>query len=204
MKKDRPDSFEAKLEKNQLETLERWLFDETPPLTYAQAKERVYQDFNLRVSESALRRFYARKSVVRLREETFERVVTRAETANAVVDECEKNPAPFQRAVLELVARIAMEKAAESDKKLSITELSDLCLMALAPRKEEREDKKVALTEERLKLDRQKLELEIKDKIALALDALYAEIKDKPEAVKLFNQFRAVVSKATSVVAPAA
>lgn len=196
MKKDRPDSFEAKLERNQLDALERWLFEETPPLTYEKAKERVWQDFGLRVSESALRRFYRRCAQRRLREETFERVVTRAQTANAVVEECERNPAPFQRAVLELVARIAMEKAAEGDKKLSITELSDLCLMALAPRKEEREDRKVALTQERLELDRRKLELEIKDKIALALDALYAEIKDKPEAVKLFNQFRAVITTA--------
>jgi hypothetical protein len=159
MKKDRPDSFEAKLQPNQVAAIERWLFTESPPLTYDQAVERIWQDFGLRVSVSGLRRFYVRTAERRLREATMERVIARAQTANAVVEECERNPAPFQKAVLELVARIAMERAMEGDKALDISELRDLCLMALAPRKEEREDRKVELAQDRLELDRKKLAL---------------------------------------------
>jgi hypothetical protein len=62
----------------------------------------------------------------------------------------------------------------------------------------EMDHKKFDQRERELALSREKFALETKEKIDLALDALFAEIKDNAQAVKLFNQFRAVVTKATA------
>ena len=161
MKKTRGDSLIEKLPENQRAALERWLCDEH--LTYAQARERLYSDFGVRCSESPLRGFFQRVMRRRVQERVTERVVTAAQTANAVTELAEQNPANFQRAMLEMVARIAMEKAVQSDQKLSVSELSDLCMMALAAPKEAREERKVVIKQEQLKLEERRVKvLELK------------------------------------------
>jgi hypothetical protein len=150
MKKDRPDSFEAKLQRNQLDALERWLFDDTPTLTYEQAKDRVWQDFSVRVSESALRRFHRRCSQRRLEES----IIERAQAANSVLDKVEKNPADMYRAVLSLVSHIAFENASQD---LDPEVLYNFTKLMIAAKKEETRDQALALEKEKFQRETCKL-----------------------------------------------
>lgn len=48
---------------------------------------------------------------------------------------------------------------------------------------------------QRLAFDKEKFENEVRADIDKGLDALYAEVKGHPEALELFNRFRAVITK---------
>ena len=62
VRKARPNSIQRKLTREQQTLLERWLFGEqgSRVLTYLEAAVRVEKEFGVRLSESALRRFYRR------------------------------------------------------------------------------------------------------------------------------------------------
>jgi hypothetical protein len=58
--------------------------------------------------------------------------------------------------------------------------------------------KRLEQQRQRLEFDKQKFENEIREDIEKGLDALYAEVKGNPEALELFNRFRAVITKKTA------
>src|SRR3954462_1196931 len=101
MSKARSDSVLDGLPRNQREALEEWLFEEN--VSYADAKKRLWQDFNVSTSRSGLERFYARVNQRRL----LERIAENAGKAREIEGEFAKHAAPVPEAVVKLVTQLA-------------------------------------------------------------------------------------------------
>jgi hypothetical protein len=101
MSKPRSDSVLDSLPPNQKEALEGWLFEEN--LSYQAAQKRLYQDFNVSSSRSALERFYSRVNQRRI----LAGIRENAGKAREIEEEFQKNAAPVPQAVVKLVTDLA-------------------------------------------------------------------------------------------------
>jgi hypothetical protein len=106
-KKARADSVLDGLPRNQRDRLTEWLFEEN--ISYKDCAKRLYQDFNVTSSRSALERFYQREQQRRL----LARIADSARKANEIADTFAKNPAPVPKAVVDLVTQLAFEEITE-------------------------------------------------------------------------------------------
>jgi len=84
----KPRSPLDELPAHQMESLERWLVDEKPGLTYSEARERIKSDFNIDTSEAALCQWRGRK----IQERMLERILSSANQAKEVVDKARGKP----------------------------------------------------------------------------------------------------------------
>jgi hypothetical protein len=157
-RKTRSDSKLDNLPQNQRETLERWLFDDSPRLSCAEAASRLHDDFNVRSSETAVRSFYKRARQSRLEEQALESIVADAKSANLVLEKSEQNAANFQRAIQELTSRMALKRALAGEDELSLEDIAQLSAMVLGGKKEDREERKLSMQIEKLNLERAKFE----------------------------------------------
>lgn len=157
-RKTRSDSKLDNLPPNQRETLERWLFDDSPRLSCAEAAKRLHDDFNVQSSETAVRSFYRRARQSRLEEQALESIVADAKSANLVLEKSEQNAANFQKAIQELTARMALKRALAGEDELSLEDIAQLSAMVLGGKKEDREERKLSMQIEKLNLERAKFE----------------------------------------------
>lgn len=157
-RKARGDSRIEGLPENQREAVWRWLSEEG--VGYDQALERLYKDFGVRVGRSSLARWYGRRVSEGREERALELIVESARKANVVLEECGRNPAPLQKAMLEFVSRIAFEQAVKMGEELDAKALKEFALMALKGRREDREDVKLAIRKQELALDTERFERE--------------------------------------------
>jgi hypothetical protein len=129
-RKTRSDSKLDSLPANQRETLERWLFDDSPRLSCAEAASRLWQDFHVRSSETAVRAFYKRARDARKVDEALESIVADAKSANLLLEKSEENFANFRAVTERLTAQLAAKKAMEGEA-LSTEEIAQLAAMTL-------------------------------------------------------------------------
>lgn len=174
MAKPRADKKLARLPAHQKEMLRRWLVEEN--VSYKDAKEKLYQDFNVETSEGALSKFFA--------EECF---TERFEQASVFADQVAEQLAAegadkFDAATIALVKQKAFERAVAKDG--SIKELALLAGII-------GDTAKLQLKERELELNWAKYRLAASSAIEKALDALYEEIKDKPFVLEHFERFKA-------------
>lgn len=141
---------------NQREALERWLFEEN--VSFADGCTRLYQDFSVRSSESALRRWYQRVYQTR----TLDRIAASASKANAVMDRFAKNPASTYDALLGLIGQMAFEESLKAEKEISVETLSDLTNLVLSYQGGKLKAAAEARKERELSLKKEKLELELR------------------------------------------
>jgi hypothetical protein len=173
-RKPRGDSKLDALPPEQQERLSEWLTVEN--LTYAEAQARVREEMGVSTSRSALASFYGRVAA----------------------------PWKYARArgVAENLAGLAEGKFDEASIKVA----KQLAFDALSgPQPDLKAAKtlfKVVGDSAKLKLQARELELSIekfreavKGDVDRGLDALHAEVKGNPEALELFQRFRAVVLK---------
>jgi hypothetical protein len=160
MRKPKSNSVIDGLQPNQKEALERWLFDEN--VSFEEAAKRVYQDFGVRSSESALRRYWQRRAQQR----SIDQIAMTAATVNQAEQEFAKNPAETSKVLLGLLQQIALRAALQGDKVLideekikTLTRLTDLVLV-----NEQVEIKRLAEARKReeLQLAKERLELELR------------------------------------------
>ena len=176
--KPKANSKLAQLPPHQREQLIRWLVDEN--ISLAAAAERVEQDFNVRVSTEAVRRFYASQCFMLRTSEAHE-------FAEQVANELVTIDPDFDKATMALVKQKAFERAYARDG--DIDQLATLARIIGDTRTH-------ALRERRLEFDQEKFRQQIKDDIEVGLDALYSDVKDNPEAIELFKKMRAVIKSA--------
>lgn len=155
MRKPKANSVIDGLPANQKEALERWLFEEN--VSFADATDRLHQDFSVRSSESALRRWYQRRQQERL----LDRIAASSSKANAVMERFAKNPANTYDALLGLIGQMAFEESLKTDKA-SVETISDLTNLVLSYQGGKLKAAAEARKERELALKREKLELELR------------------------------------------
>ncbi|MDB6033849.1 MAG: hypothetical protein JWM16_4187 [Verrucomicrobiales bacterium] len=169
-RKTRSDSKLDNLPPNQRETLERWLFDDSPRLSCAAAMDRLWEDFGVRSSETAVRSFYRRAQRARLEEEALENVVLDAKSTNRLLEQSEQNAADYTKAILTVISGVALKKAMRGED-LSVQEMATISGMALGGMKEDRERYKVKQKDKQLLIEERKLAiLEAKAKAVQAVE----------------------------------
>lgn len=139
--KPRSDSTLDSLTPVQKERLREWLVDEN--LSYQDARERLYQDFNVRTSLGALSRFYATRCFALRSSEA-------KDFAEQVVKDLTADGAQFDEATIALVKQKAFERAYARDGNLE-----DLALLA----KIIGDSAKVNLAQQKLSLDARRVKL---------------------------------------------
>ncbi len=163
-RKARSDSKIEGLPLNQRETLERWLFEEN--VSYDEARSRLFNDFNVRVSQSALHAWRGRCAQGRL----LERIAASAQTANAVVQRFEENPADTYKALLGMVGKIAFDKALADE--LDAETIYNFTRLLIADKKEDTRLEALGLMKEKLELEFQKY----KDSVAAQKKVIESEL----------------------------
>jgi hypothetical protein len=140
-KKPRSDKKLAALNPQQRAILRGWLVDDN--LSYAEARDRLWQDFRLRVSVGALSSFYA-SDCFSLRSSEAK------DFAEHVVAELTASGDKFDEATLSLIRQKAFERAYARDGNLD--ELATLAKIIGDSQKLAIKAREVALAERRLKL----------------------------------------------------
>ena len=110
---------------HQVETLERWLFEDRPALTYEQAADRLLQDFGVRISRSAVGAWWKRRA----KERQFDRIIESAKEEQTAAEKLQNSKA-FE-ALAGLVGQAAFAKKMAGEE-LSIETLKDLMDIATA------------------------------------------------------------------------
>lgn len=145
MKKPRSDKKLAALNPQQRVLLRCWLVEDN--LSYAEARDRLWQDFRLRVSTGALSSFYAT--------ECFSLRSSEAKDfAEQVVQELKTSGDKFDEATLSLIRQKAFERAYARDGNLD--ELATLAKIIGDSQKLAIKGRQVSLAERRVKLLEQK------------------------------------------------
>jgi hypothetical protein len=181
-RKTRSDSKLAKLAPEQKEMLQRWLVEEN--ISYAKAKDRLFQDFNIETSEAALFDFYRR--------ECFSLRSSQAKQfAEHVVATLAQDGDNYDQATMAIIRQRAfetayMEQVKVEDKKSALKDLVLLGKMIGDTRKQ-------AFREKQLEFNKEKFRQQIKTDVENGLDALLAEIREDPIALELFEKFKARV-----------
>ena len=181
---------------NQAECLERWLFDDKPALTFVAAKDRLWSDFNVKSSKSAVGEFYKKCRQERVTKTLLESV----STANRLKDVIRNSQGVIFESLLELVGQDAFERKMRGEE-VPIETLKDLSEIASVGLRAITDGKKLQQTDQRIEIERQKLARTMKSDIEKGLDAVYEELKTNPAALALFSQFKAVIAKATEAAA---
>lgn len=174
-KKPRSDKKLAALNPEQKALLRTWLVEEN--LSYEKARERLWDDFNIRVSVGALSNFYA-TDCFSLRSSEAK------DFAEHVVEELTASGDKFDEATLSLIRQKAFERAYARDGNLD--ELATLAKII-------GDSQKLRLKQEQLEHSREKFRQQIKTDVEKGLDALYSEIKGNKSAVALYEKLRACV-----------
>jgi len=157
--------------------LRTWLIDEN--LSYEDARQRLIDDFNVKLSTGSISTFYAT--------ECFSLSSSQARSfAEQVGSELEKGGEAFDRATIALVKKKAFERAVA--KNGNLTELQILAGII-------GDSAKLKLKQEQLEFSREKFREEIKTSVEKGLDALLAEIKGNEEALALFDRLKATVMR---------
>jgi hypothetical protein len=99
----------------------------------------------------------------------------------------DRNPGASRERIREMGIAFFMAQAMKDGDPKTFFNMSELSLA----------ENKGALEVKKLELERQKLTQKIKTDYEKGLDAIYAEIKGNAQALELFEQFKAVISKAT-------
>jgi hypothetical protein len=183
-RKQNPQSFESR-HPEAAAAVERWFFVDQPPLDCDAASARLRKEFGVQRSPEALRQFWHRLSERRLRD----RIVRNARKANEVVKVFEQNPAETYRAVIGMIGQIAFDEAT-ADETLDVEALTDLTKLLIAARKED-------TSAQALEFDREKFKESLRTKLEAGLDAVAAAFKGNTEAMKLYQQARAMISRET-------
>lgn len=176
-RKTRSDSKLAALDAQQKDLLRTWLIDEN--LSYQDAKQRLWEDFNVQTSVGALSSFYATECFALRSSEA-------RDFAERVVQELTTSGDKFDEATLRLVRQKAFERAYARNGDLD--ELATLAKII-------GDSQKLKLKQEQLSFSREKFRQQIKTDVEKGLDALYLEIKGNKAAVALYEKLRAVVMK---------
>lgn len=176
--KKRSDSTLDSLSPEQKQMLRDWLVEEN--LGYKEAKDRLWQDFNVRTSIGALSRFYATQC--------FSLASSQAKLLSEQIAadlDAERN---LDRATLALVKKAAFLRASARDSELKVNELATLAGIVGDSRKQ-------LLKEQQLEFSREKFRHELKTDVEKGLDALQAELKGHSEALALFDRIKAIVMR---------
>lgn len=190
MRKTRSDSIVDGLPENQRSAIERWLCEEN--LSLDLVKQRIWDDFNVRVSRSALSEFYGRCSRARM----LRKISESSAAAKSVTDQFRSNPDTSFEALLGLVGQAAFELKM-SGKQLDLGTLKDLAEIMALGLKVKTDTKKIQQKDEQLALQRQKLEMDVTKlarREAAAIKAISSNSKltesEKLDAIrkKLFGQ----------------
>lgn len=172
---------------NQREVIDRWLFEEN--VSFKDAATRLYQDFGVRSSESALGRYWQRRQQQRM----LDRIATTAATVNRVEEEFGRNPANTFSAVMGLIQQLALREAIKGEKEVKFDVLSDLASLALSHQGGLLKAQAEARKERELALKKEKLELELRkyqDVVAKASGTLGdSKLSDAEKQVRLRQIF---------------
>ena len=124
MRKPKGELFNLPLE--QRAALAGWLIDEVPALTYARARERLKQEFEVEVGQSALIAFYQ----WHMEERLLQGVAERAQSTHAIAAEANRNHAQTFEALLELGGQGAYDLKVQPGMA-TLKELKDYVEMAV-------------------------------------------------------------------------
>ncbi|OAM89333.1 hypothetical protein OH491_13585 [Termitidicoccus mucosus] len=179
MKKPRSDAKLKSLPPHQREMLVRWLAEEN--VSYEIARDRLWQDFNVRTSIGALVNFYATQCWQRSSEHA-------REFASQVREAAKSTGEDFNAATLALIQERAFVLS-----RTQGSDVSDLATLA----KIIGDSARLQLKQKELALNLDKFRQQVKSDIEKGLDALHAEIKGNAEALQLFEKFKAAVLRST-------
>jgi len=140
-KKPRSDSKLMSLPPHQRDTLIRWLTEEN--IKYPEAVDRLWKDFGVKTSATALSQFYATQCFSLRYSEA-------GEVANTVAAEMEQRPDQFDAATIALVRQKTFERAVARDGNLD--ELAILAKILHDSAKLRLKEKDQQLTERRVAL----------------------------------------------------
>lgn len=178
-RKPRSDAKLKSLPPHQREMLVRWLVEEN--VDYKTAKERLAQDFGVTTSVGALANFYAT--------ECWQESSAQArEFADEAVRLAKTGGADFDTATLALIQERAFIHARTKN-----SDVKDLALLAGIIG----DSARLRLKARELELNVEKFRQTVKADIDKGLDALHAEIQGNPEALALFEKFKAAVLRST-------
>lgn len=155
MPKPRSDSVLDGLPENQRAAIERWLFEEN--LSHKDTAVRIFQDFAVRISPSAVACFYQRCAKRRM----LLQIAASSESSKAVTDQFRQNPDTSFEALLGLIGQAAFEMKLQSGGKLDLKTLKDLAEIMALGLKVKTDTKKIAQKDEQLRLQRDKLEIDV-------------------------------------------
>jgi hypothetical protein len=153
MTKPKANSILDALPPNQRETLVRWLFEEN--LGYAAAAQRLWQDFSVRCSPTAVANFYQRQAG----QQMLDRIAASRSNANLVVEKLMQNPADTMAAMLGMIGQIAFDKAFQSGKDLDVETIAEFAKLALLGRKQEMDAASLQLQRDKFQFDAAKAAL---------------------------------------------
>ncbi len=140
------------------ELLERWIGQEN--LTYAQAQARLERDHGLRISISALHRWWRRRGQRKIREVVLRNITAGAEATRQIAGLAERQGVPDLDQLISWVRVLIANLATRPDAKVDVEGLVQLIRPAM-------EWAKIRQRGEQLEMDREKLEL-LKRKAAAA------------------------------------
>ncbi len=138
--------------------LERWIGQEN--LTYAQAQARLERDHGLRVSVSALHRWWRRRGQQKIREVVLRNITAGAEATKQIATLAERQGVPELDQLISWVRILIANLATRPDAQVDVDGLVQLMRPAM-------EWAKIQQRGAQLEMDRQKLEL-LKRKAAAA------------------------------------
>jgi hypothetical protein len=148
MSKPRSDSVLDGLPKNQKDALDRWMREEN--LSYKDAVSRLWKDFNVTTSRSALQRWWEQRENDRSRTEALERISQAAHNAKVLQKRFDENPSPLSAVSMNLVCQKAFEELMKG--KIDVDAVESLLRLALSAQDQELKARKVEQDERKLKL----------------------------------------------------
>jgi hypothetical protein len=163
--KPRSDSILDGLPANQQESLERWLFEEN--LSLDGAKDRLWQDFSVRSSRSAVHTWYHKRAQERL----LAKIAGAARASKQVVAAFQANPDNSYDALLGLIGQSALE-AKMKGEELSLENLKDLAELTRLGLEARHDTRALEIKERDLNLRKDKFEFSAAEACLKHLPAL--------------------------------
>jgi hypothetical protein len=136
----------------QQEALEHWLFAYSPGHTNAQAQHRLKQEFGVEATIDQIGRFYHRKA----REKVVAQMVADGMAGSPLWGAMSGGSEVFET-LLEMTARLAVEKVAKEGATLPTKDLKALAAIAMLGIKAKEQEEKAELKEEELELQRERV-----------------------------------------------
>ena len=173
----KPKSKISKLPAEVRDTLDVWLIDEG--MFYKDARVKLESDFGFKISNRALCEYYTEKTLV-------PRNQAASDLADSVLALAKGSPEKFNDAKLKIIHERAFNLAVVEDGKLKDLEILETILGNAEDRKRKRDE---------LNLSLERFRQQVKTDVEKGLDALFAEIKGRPEAEALFARLKDSVLK---------